>query len=391
MQGETWADGDGLYLSPTTFGGITNIPPTAPSHSVRLGYVVQASPNGSIFVKVDNGYELDELHNVLINTSSLAYGDLLMRDGNNVWINTKNLSGSYTITGSLTISGSSTFTNIGPAVFSGSINISGSVLAGGSILPTVSSSFSLGSAENPWKDIFLKSGSISIQSDVPGDPDTILSNKGGNIELSAGGMKLLGSGSFIATTGSFSYISGSLTHVGTFNQVGNTTITGSLTVSGAATFNDGFYYNGHQMFNYGQFSSTTSQSGSVNVTSSFNYDTTVYSQGVSVVSGSRITLTHGGIYNITATTTVNITTNVTTNVYLWLRKNESNIANSTVFFQGRAVYHYLALNHVVSASAGDYFEVMKMYDADAPIFPAIAAAGSVPAVPSIIVTVTQIA
>lgn len=122
LQGETWADGDALYVSPTTFGALTNIIPIAPSHSIRVGYVVNSNPSvGSIFVKVDNGYELDELHNVYINTASLAYGDLLMRDGNSVWINTKQLSGSYSITGSLTVSGSSTFTNIGPAIFSGSV------------------------------------------------------------------------------------------------------------------------------------------------------------------------------------------------------------------------------------------------------------------------------
>ncbi len=65
LQGETWNDGDILYLSPTTAGRITNIKPTAPSHLVIIGYVVYAhANNGQIFVKVDNGYELEELHNV---------------------------------------------------------------------------------------------------------------------------------------------------------------------------------------------------------------------------------------------------------------------------------------------------------------------------------------
>lgn len=101
LQGESWADGDALYLSPTSFGGLTKIPPTAPSHSVRMGYVVQSNPsNGSIYVKVDNGYELDELHNVLINTASLSPGQLLVRDGL-VWYNTNQLTGSYFVTGSI--------------------------------------------------------------------------------------------------------------------------------------------------------------------------------------------------------------------------------------------------------------------------------------------------
>jgi len=78
LQGETWADGDILYLSGTTAGRITNIKPTAPTHLIVIGYVVYShGVNGSIYVKVDNGYELEELHNVLITTPSdnnlLAY------------------------------------------------------------------------------------------------------------------------------------------------------------------------------------------------------------------------------------------------------------------------------------------------------------------------------
>lgn len=78
LQSETWADGDVLYLSPTVAGRITNIKPIAPQHSVTVGICVYAhATQGSIFVKVDNGYELDELHNVLIsseyNNQALIY------------------------------------------------------------------------------------------------------------------------------------------------------------------------------------------------------------------------------------------------------------------------------------------------------------------------------
>lgn len=65
LQGETWADGDVLYLSGTVAGRITNIKPIAPIHTVIIGFVEYAhAVNGKIFVKVDNGYELEELHNV---------------------------------------------------------------------------------------------------------------------------------------------------------------------------------------------------------------------------------------------------------------------------------------------------------------------------------------
>jgi hypothetical protein len=64
-----WSEGDQLYLSPTIAGGITNIKPVAPEHLVVIGWVVRShAVNGSIYVNVTNGYELDELHNVLIST-----------------------------------------------------------------------------------------------------------------------------------------------------------------------------------------------------------------------------------------------------------------------------------------------------------------------------------
>lgn len=105
LQGETWVDGDVLYLSPTTAGAITKVKPQAPQHTIVMGYVVYAHQNnGKIFVKVDNGYEIDELHNVRITTASLSSGDLLVYSSS-VWINTRQLTGSYGLTGSLSMTG----------------------------------------------------------------------------------------------------------------------------------------------------------------------------------------------------------------------------------------------------------------------------------------------
>ena len=61
----TWSDGSPVYLGATA-GSITPTKPYAPNHLVYLGTVTTAS-NGSAgrwYVRVQNGYELDELHNV---------------------------------------------------------------------------------------------------------------------------------------------------------------------------------------------------------------------------------------------------------------------------------------------------------------------------------------
>ena len=66
-----FSDGDQLYLSATVEGAFTNIKQYAPNHLVYVGIVEYAHPvNGKIFVKVQNGYELDELHNVSARTPS---------------------------------------------------------------------------------------------------------------------------------------------------------------------------------------------------------------------------------------------------------------------------------------------------------------------------------
>ena len=61
----TWSDGDAVYLGATP-GSITNIKPYAPNHLVYLGVVTTASNGaaGRMYVRVQNGYELQELHNV---------------------------------------------------------------------------------------------------------------------------------------------------------------------------------------------------------------------------------------------------------------------------------------------------------------------------------------
>lgn len=99
LQGETWADGDTLYLSGTVAGQLTNVKPIAPIHNVVIGYVEYAhAVHGTIFVKVTNGYELNELHDVLI--SALPNnGDVLTYDSATaLWKNTP-ASGTGSVTG----------------------------------------------------------------------------------------------------------------------------------------------------------------------------------------------------------------------------------------------------------------------------------------------------
>jgi len=79
-------EGTVLYLSPTTAGTFTSTKPVAPNHMVYVGTVIYQHANqGSIQVRIQNGYELDELHDVSI--TSVAQNDFLVRNGSNLWVN----------------------------------------------------------------------------------------------------------------------------------------------------------------------------------------------------------------------------------------------------------------------------------------------------------------
>jgi len=68
---QAYSVGTALYLSPTIAGAYTSTKPYAPDHIVYIGVVVRSHPTmGVIEVKIQNGYELDELHNVAAQSPS---------------------------------------------------------------------------------------------------------------------------------------------------------------------------------------------------------------------------------------------------------------------------------------------------------------------------------
>lgn len=78
----TWSDGDVVYLGATD-GAITKTKPYAPNHMVYLGTVTTASAGsaGRMYVKIQNGYELEEIHDVDLITTAPVAEDVLRYDG----------------------------------------------------------------------------------------------------------------------------------------------------------------------------------------------------------------------------------------------------------------------------------------------------------------------
>jgi hypothetical protein len=79
-----YAEGDTLYLGSTP-GSLTSVKPVAPNHLVYLGVVERANAgNGQIYVRTQNGYELDEIHDVQI--TAPTSGQILIYNGT-LWQN----------------------------------------------------------------------------------------------------------------------------------------------------------------------------------------------------------------------------------------------------------------------------------------------------------------
>lgn len=107
-----YTEGDVLWLGDTP-GTFTKTKPSAPNHLVFIGVVARANAgNGIAFVKTQNGYELEELHNVAINSGvgGIGSGQFLMYS-TGIWVNTGIYTGNISgfTTGVKTAIGSSGF------------------------------------------------------------------------------------------------------------------------------------------------------------------------------------------------------------------------------------------------------------------------------------------
>lgn len=143
---------------------------------------------------------------------------------------------------------------------------------------------------------------------------------------------------------------------------------------------------------YGSFYDTTTQTAAViNTAYAIQLNTTDSSNGVSIVSNSRITFTHAGVYNIQFSAQINSTASPISLIWIWLRKNGTDVPNSAgrVHIQGSSADTIASWNYVSSFAAGDYVELMWATDKTTTRLLYQAASSPVPAIPSVIVTVVQ--
>ena len=151
-------------------------------------------------------------------------------------------------------------------------------------------------------------------------------------------------------------------------------------------------------FPYGAFQDSTDQTAaSTTVAYPVTFNTTDFSNGVTVASNSKITVAYAGIWNLQFSIQLTNTTNASQDVDIWFRVNGTNVANSNSRF-GLAArkspgdpYHIIAaLNYFVSLNATDYVEIVwGTTDTGVSIeqYPA-SASPTRPAIPSAIATLS---
>ena len=131
------SEGTQLYLSPTVAGAYTTTKPSAPQHLVYVGIVIRSHPTqGVILVAVQNGYELDELHDVSI--TSPTNGQVLKYNSTTgLWYNGTDVGGVAWggITGTLSSqldlqSALDSKANLASPVFSGNVSLTNSSATG---------------------------------------------------------------------------------------------------------------------------------------------------------------------------------------------------------------------------------------------------------------------
>ena len=152
--------------------------------------------------------------------------------------------------------------------------------------------------------------------------------------------------------------------------------------------------------NYGAFSSNTDQTGSVSAGTAMTFDTTDLSGGVTLASGSRLTVPITGKYNVQFSAQLKNVENAQYLATIWFRVNGVDVANSgtTVTVPARKSagifgYSVASWNIFLALNANDYVEIVWLPEIATMTLEnlPLSTSPAYPAIPSVIATVNQVA
>ena len=150
---------------------------------------------------------------------------------------------------------------------------------------------------------------------------------------------------------------------------------------------------GLEDFTYGAFSDTTNQTANVaNTAYEVIFNTTDFSQGHYIRNNTEIVANTTGVYNYQFSMQLTSTSSSQHNAYIWIRKNNVDVANTATIltFSANKQYGVAAWNFFVDMDAGDHVHLMWAVDDTRISIAAPPATSFCPAVPSVILTVSAI-
>lgn len=178
----------------------------------------------------------------------------------------------------------------------------------------------------------------------------------------------------------------------------------SRTPNNAQQYTADFFYGSgvHLTFPYGQFQSNTDQTASaIDTAYALTYDVSDFLDGVTLSSGSRLTVPTEGVYNVTFSIQFKNTTNDLQDIDIWLRKNGTDIPSTNSRFSIPARKSTGSSSHLIATTpimvqlaANDYIQIMwHVTDVGVSIehFPAVTAVpGTTPAIPATPSAIVQV-
>lgn len=312
-----FTQGSTVYLGAAT-GSLTQTHPVAPAHAVQIGWVVKShATTGILYVKVDNGFELDELHDVLITTPADGQA-LVFESATGVWKNKSSVSsvgvttaGSYASalsisTSPVTSSGNITITpNVFTSVAPGVVPLSGGGSAnflradGTWTLPvgapagsTTQVQFNSGGVLTGSSNFTYNAYTLSLSND--GSAATLKGT--GNLSLNSGSASTISSISIAPVAISVSGTAGTTTLKG-----GDTSFTGGI--GGALVLQGG--------------GSTTGSAGSVDISGGISISGAPGSIILSTNNTARAKVTGSGEFVLPSTSGSGLKVNLTTPAWGW--------------------------------------------------------------------------
>ena len=175
-----YTDGQQLYLSPITAGTLTATKPYAPQHLVYVAIVAHAHPTqGKLIVKVQNGYELDEIHDV--SAQSPTNGQTIVFNSSTTLWENNTVSLSVGVNGTLPIANGGTGQTTASAAFNSlsPVTTTGDLIIGNG----TNSSTRLGIGTNGY--VLTSNGTTATWSAATGGVSQIIA--GTNVTISPAG------------------------------------------------------------------------------------------------------------------------------------------------------------------------------------------------------------